>query len=67
MSKTTFTLQILHDEKLVEGDQVTYVNVEESISTINSDLMPYFELMDIMKDTWYPNNQLFIISFQILI
>ncbi|GFZ05114.1 hypothetical protein Acr_17g0006860 [Actinidia rufa] len=58
MTKTMFTLQILHGGKLVQGDHVTYVNGEESISTVDSDLMSYFELMYIMKDIGYPNNPL---------
>ena len=56
-----FTLQILYDGKLIQGDQVTYMNGEEYISTVGFDFMSYFEFMDIMKDVWYP--KLFIISF----
>ncbi|GFS30587.1 hypothetical protein Acr_00g0012770 [Actinidia rufa] len=56
MTKTMFTLQILHGGKLVQGEQVTYVNGEEYICTVDSDFMSYFELMDIMKDIGYPNH-----------
>ena len=40
----------------IKRDQVSYVKGEESIFTIDSDLMYYFELMDIMKDIGYLNN-----------
>ncbi|GFY95517.1 hypothetical protein Acr_10g0009020 [Actinidia rufa] len=56
MTKTMFALQILYGGKFVQGEQVTYVNGEEYISTVDSDFMPYFELMDIMKDIGYPNH-----------
>ncbi|GFY96753.1 hypothetical protein Acr_11g0010590 [Actinidia rufa] len=56
MTKTMFTLQILHGENFVQGEQVTYVNGDEYISTIDSDFMSYFELIDIMKDIGYPNH-----------
>ncbi|GFZ04651.1 hypothetical protein Acr_17g0002230 [Actinidia rufa] len=56
MTKTRFILQILHGGKLVQGEQITYVNGEEYICTVNSDFMSYFELMDIMKDIGYPNH-----------
>ncbi|GFY82250.1 lectin protein kinase family protein [Actinidia rufa] len=56
MTKTMFTLQILHGGKLVQGEQVTYDNGNEHICTVDSDFMSYFELMDIMKDIGYPNH-----------
>ena len=56
MTKTMFTLQILHGGKLIQGEQVSYMNGEEYISTVDSDFMSYFELMDIMKDIGYPNH-----------
>ncbi|GFY96732.1 hypothetical protein Acr_11g0010380 [Actinidia rufa] len=60
MAKTMFTLQILHGGKFIQGEQVTYVNGEEYISTVDSDFMSYFELMDIMKDAgeWHDDVQI---------
>ena len=44
------------NRELVQGEQVTYVNGEEYIYTVDSDFMSYFELMDIIKNIGYPNH-----------